>query len=169
MKFAHCGYMKKSERFIFLIIGLFLTVCAHAEERYEVYVEHKSPVSRHLTAQEIERVKAVKQLLYGIDTQSLQQTIDALEKTRYPQINLIIREAMAKTYTEIAREYNVVGQKKKEWLYSMVGLNMAYLQFEGTHQGAPGSTTSLNRLIRRKLKEYLPPHVLKQPGFLYSL
>jgi hypothetical protein len=75
---------------------------------------------------------------------------------------------MAKAYADIVRDQDVVGEKKKEWLYSMVCLNMAYFQFGGT-QGPPGSATSLNRLIRRKLKEYLPPSVLKQPGFLYSL
>ena len=75
---------------------------------------------------------------------------------------------MAKTYADIVREINVEGQKKKEWLYSMVCLNMAYLQFGGS-QGKSGSTTELNRLIRQKLKKYLPPELLKQPGFAYSL
>jgi hypothetical protein len=50
----------------------------------------------------------------------------------------------------------------------MVCLNMAYLQFGGS-QGKYGSTTELNRLIRQKLKAYLPSDVLKQPGFIYSL
>ena len=75
---------------------------------------------------------------------------------------------MAKTYTDIVREINVKGQKKKEWLYSMVCLNMAYLQFGGS-QGKYGSTTELNRLIRKKLKEYLPGDVFKQSGYLHSL
>ncbi len=142
-----------------LIIFIFLSASAHAEEGYK---------NRYLTAQEIERVKVVKALLYGIDTKSLRETINELEKTRHPQINLQMREAMAKTYTDIVREINVEGQKKKEWLYSMVCLNMAYLQFGGS-QGTPGSTISLNRLIRQKLKKYLPPNALKQPRFLYSL
>ena len=75
---------------------------------------------------------------------------------------------MAKTYADIVREVNVEGKKKKEWLYSMVCLNMAYLQFGGS-QGKSGSTTELNRLIRRKLKGYLPPNALKRDGFFYSL
>lgn len=123
---------------------------------------------RYLTAQEIERVKAVKALLYGIDTKSLQETIHELEKTRHPQINLEMREAMAKTYADIVKEVNVEGQKKKEWLYSMVCLNMAYLQFGGS-KGAAGSTSSLNRLIRQKLIKYLPGHALEKPGYFYSL
>ena len=142
-------------RFFLLVVFTFLAASAHAQGNFP-------------TSQDIERVRAVKALLYGIDTKSLQETIEELGKTRHPQINLQMREAMAKTYADIVREVNVEGQKKKEWLYSMVCLNMAYLQFGGG-QGTPGSTTSLNRLIRRKLKEYLPPHALKQAGFLYSL
>ena len=142
-----------------LIIFIFLATSVHAQGDYR---------SGHLTASDIERVKAVKVLLYDVDTKSLQETIDELEKTRHLQINLQIREAMAKTYTDIVREINVKGQKKKEWLYSMVCLNMAYLQFGGS-QGKSGSTTELNRLIRRKLKEYLPPNVSEQPGFIHLL
>jgi hypothetical protein len=142
-----------------LIIFIFLATSAHAQGDYR---------SGYLTASDIERVKAVKVLLYDVDTKSLQETIDELEKTRHLQINLQIREAMAKTYTDIVGEINVKGQKKKEWLYSMVCLNMAYLQFGGS-QGKSGSTTELNRLIRRKLKEYLPLNVSEQPGFIHLL
>lgn len=142
-----------------LIIFIFFAASAHAEGNYG---------PEHLTAQEIQRVRAVKKLLYGIDTKSLRENITELEKTGRPEINLQIREAMAKAYTDIVREINVEGQKKKEWLYSMVCLNMAYLQFSGG-QGNSGNTSSLNRLIRQKLKEYLPSDASKQPGFIYSL
>ena len=85
-----------------------------------------------------------------------------------PQIQYFIKRAMANTYSDLVKEYNVKGEKKKEWLYSMVCLNMAYLQFGGD-KGKYGSTTELNRLIRIKLIQYLPPEMLKQQGFLYSL
>ena len=146
-------------KFIPLIIFLFLATSAYAEGSYS---------SKHLTAQEIERVRVVKGLLSGIDTKPLRETIAELEKTRHPEISLEMKEAMAKAFTDIVRDINVEGQKKKEWLYSMVCLNMAYLQFGGA-QGKYGSTTELNRLIRQKLKEYLPPNALKQSGFFYSL
>ena len=152
-----CNFFKY--RTFVLVIFIVLTATAHAQGYYRL---------KHLTAQEVQRVKAVKQLLDGIDTKSLQETIDELEKTQHPLVNLQMKEAMAKTYTDIVREVNVDGDKKKEWLYSMVCLNMAYLQFGGG-QGTSGNTTSLNRLIRQKLKEYLPPHALRQPGFFYSL
>lgn len=145
--------MKQAKQFFFLIIFLFLSSSVRAE---------------YLTGQEIQRVKAVKQVLSGVDGKSLQQTIDELGKTRYPHLNLIMREAMARTYVDIVRDNNVVEQKKKAWLYSMVCLNMAYVQFAG-FQGSRTSATALNRLIRRKLREYLPADILKQPGFFYSL
>lgn len=147
--------MPYKKYFLFLIVSLFLAANAYSQ-------------SGRLTAQDIQRVKAVKQLLDGVDKESLRQTIDELEKTRYPQINLQIKEAMAKTYTDIAQEFNVTGPKKKEWLYSMVCLNMAYLQFGGD-QGNSRNSTDLNRLIRQKLNGYLPLKVLKQYGMIYSL
>ena len=142
-------------RVVFLVIFIFLAVPAHAQGNFP-------------TPRDIERVRVLKEILYGIDTKSLRETIEELEKTRHSQINLQMREAMAKTYADIVREINVEGQKKKEWLYSMVCLNMAYLQFGGS-QGKSGSTTELNRLIRRKLKEYLPPNALNRDGFFYKV
>ncbi len=121
-----------------------------------------------LSSQDIERVKAVKVLLGGVDKKTLPETIHDLEKARRPQIDLELMEAMAHAYTDIVAEINVEGEKKKEWLYSMVCLNMAYLQFGGS-QGKSGTTTELNRLIRQKLIKYLPPNALKQRGFVYSL
>ncbi len=151
--------MLLKSRFYFLIIFTFLTASAYAQV---------SPTLKHLTPQEIERVRVVEELLQGVDKKSLWATVHELEKTRHPQISLQMREAMAKAYADIVREVNVQDPKKKEWLYSMICLNMAYLQFGGS-QGAPGSTSELNRLIRQKLKEYLPVAVFNQSGFLYSL
>jgi hypothetical protein len=147
------------KQFFLLIIFIFLATSVYAQ------VNHRSGF---LTAQEIERVRAVKALLDGVDKKSLQETINELERSRHPALGLEMQEAMAMAYKDIVGEINVEGQQKKEWLYSMVCLNMAYLQFGGS-QGKSGSTTELNRLIRQKLKKYLPPDILKQPGFLYSL
>jgi len=124
--------------------------------------------SRYLTDQEIQRVRDVKDVLDGVDKKSLRETIKELEKSRHPLISLEMKEATAKAYVDIVKEINVEGQKKREWLYSMVCLNMAYLQFGGS-PGKYGSTTELNRLIRQKLIKYLPPNALQQPGFVYSL
>lgn len=151
--------MRRKNRFSIIVILIFWATSAYADGNFK---------ARYLSEQEIERVRVIKEMLAGIDKKSLNETIVELEKTRHPLMNIQMKEAMAKAYTDIVREVDVEGQKKKEWLYSMVCLNMAYLQFGGG-KGTPGDTTSLNRLIRQKLIEYLPSNISKQSGFLYSL
>jgi hypothetical protein len=151
--------MRSKNQIFFLIVLLLLPASVRADGDYRL---------KHLTASELERVKAVKELLSDVDTRSFKDTVHELEKARDPQISLEMKEAMARAYTDIVKEIKVEGQKKKEWLYSMVCLNMAYLQFGGS-QGKYGTTTELNRLIRQKLIHYLPQNALKQPGFVYSL
>jgi len=146
-------------KYIFLCVFYFLTVAAYSQETYHL---------RHLTYQQMERLKTVKEELAGVDTASLWSTVAELEKSRHPEINLEVKEAVARAYLDIAAQENVRPQDKKQWLYSMVCLNMAYLQFGGA-TGHYGSTTELNRLIRQKLIEYLPTNALKEPGFTYSL
>lgn len=121
--------------------------------------------TKQLTPKDVERVKAYKLLLRDVDTKTIQQTVKELESTEYPQLNLQIKETIAKAYVDIAREYKIT-EAKKSWLYSMVTLNMAYLQFGG---GNSNADTSLSKLILRKLKEYLPPDVANHRGFHYSL
>lgn len=96
------------------------------------------------------------------------QTTKELEKTGHPETNLCMKEAMAKTYADIVREQDVQGKGKKEWLYSMITLNMAYLQLVGTEAGGKADT-ALDLLIRRKLKFYLPQDIDSKPGFRYSV
>jgi len=145
------------KRSIALIIFLFLTS--------SVYVEAKS---RHLTMEEIERVRAVKELLGDVDSKTVQQTIKELERSDYPQINLQLKEAMAKTFFDIVRDKNIQGQARQERLLSQISLNMAYLQLGGTQDKA-GSAEPLNRLIRKKLREYLPSEIFSSPGFSFVI
>jgi len=150
--------MRVVKGFLLVIIFMLLASFAYADGNYK----------SRLTSQEIERVKAAKELLIGVDSQPMWKTIEELQKSRHPLVNIEMKEAMAHAYTDIAQEFKIDGQKRKEWLYSMVCLNMAYLQFGGA-QGKSGSTTELNRLIRQKIKDYLPANILNQPGFIYSL
>ena len=119
-----------------------------------------------MTLSEVQRVRALKELLGGVDSKTLQQTVDELEKADYPRVNLDMKEAITKTYADIVRDKNVIDQEERVWLYSMVTLNMAYLQLGGTQDKA-GSTGPLNQLIRRKLREYLPPEIFNRPGFSF--
>jgi hypothetical protein len=121
-----------------------------------------------LSLKEIERLKEVKRQLKDVDTKPLMISIKELERTKYPSLHLRMREAMARVYLDVAEELKVKEQKKKDWLYSMVVLNMAYLQFDGGGKG-DSKTEPLNQLIRRKLIKELTPEVLEHPGFHYSI
>ena len=144
--------MKIFLRFIFLIF-LFPVQLSYAQE--------------NLTPSQVERVKASKDLIQEVDTKSLQRTISELEDSLYPELNLQIMEAKAKAYDDIVREQKVVGLKNKQWLYSMIALNMANLQFGG--KVGNGRDGSLNRLISYKLKMHLPKEVFDHPGFSKSV
>ncbi len=122
-------------------------------------------VSR-LSFEQMERVRACKRLIDGADGKPLEQTVRDLERTPYIEENLLILEAVAKTYSEIALKYEVAGKGRKEWLHSMVMLNMAYLQLGG---GEQDGTSALNMLIGRKLVEYLPPDLFRNPEIFQSL
>jgi hypothetical protein len=132
-----------------LVLGVLLGSPARAEYSF--------------TEQDLARINAYKQLIKEVDAKSARQTADELAKTRYPQLNLELKEAMARTYADIVRQQNVA-PKNRPWLYSKIALNMAYLQFGG------GKTDdALNNLICRKLKEHLPEGISKRPGFHYSV
>lgn len=121
-----------------------------------------------LTEKDIQRVKVLRQSIAEVEKKSWQKMVADIEKMDYPAIQLEIQDAMAKAYVDVVQEQNVQGQKKKEWLYSMVALNMAYLQFAGAKDSAGGSQ-NLNKLIRYKLKSYLPQGIYNKPGFHCSI
>ncbi len=121
-----------------------------------------------LSPEEQERVRVLKLLVRDVDTKSLQETITELEESADPRFTLRLREAMARTYADIVRDRNITDQKQKEWIYSRVAMNMAFLQF-GANEFDAGKSGSLNSLIHRKLKEHLPPEILSRPDFRYRL
>jgi hypothetical protein len=127
-----------------------------------------SQAKGHLSPLESERLRQVKEQLFEVEIKSLSVMIKDLEKTNDPSMNLTIKEAMAQTYLEIVQQEHVQGLAKKQWLYSMVALNMAYLQFSAGKDSA-GSSQNLNKLIRQKLKSHLPSEIFKKPGFHYSI
>ena len=135
--------------FIFLLLTWF-PAYAQGQEK-QLYFSK----TVQLTADEIVRLKVCKRLSAGIDKKSFEESLAALERYPYPEENLQILEAMTRTYVEIIQQGNVVEQKTKEWLYSMIALNMAYLQLGGI-QVKQDEDTPLNKLIRQKLKEHLP-------------
>ena len=121
--------------------------------------EAKSPFS----AAQIERIKVFKQQLGSVDKKTLESTIAQLQKANDPQMALEIQETIARVYTDIVAEKNVVDQPTKEWLYGMVSLNMANLQFGGR------ANDPLSRMITQRLKKNLPAEVLSNPHFHVSV
>jgi len=118
-----------------------------------------------LSQAQIQRVKTAKGLLGAADPRTAGEIGDELSKGRFTEENLQIFEAIAQTYRDMVVEYNV-GPEKKEWLHSMILLNMAYFQFGGSSEA---NDTGLNIMIRRKLKQYLSPELLADPNLFYSL
>lgn len=123
--------------------------------------------ARSLTSQEIEQVEGIKALVQDVEQKSLKKIIAELEANPNTRTQLMIKDAMAKAYRDIVDEQKVRGADKKVWLYSMVNLNMAYLQFVGTKHKA--KDTPLNMLIRNKLRGYLPSDIDDAPGFHQSV
>jgi len=119
-----------------------------------------------LTPAQINRVTVAKQLLGGADPRTVGAISAELAKSRHTEGDLQILEAVAKTYKEMITEYPQATQSKKEWLHSMVLLNMAFFQFGGNSEA---NDTGLNITIRRKLKKYLSPELLADPNLFYSL
>ncbi len=136
------------KEFFLVVIVLLFTALAQAES---------------FSPAQIERIKVFKQRLGDVDKKTLNKTIAELQKAQDPQLALELQEVMAQVYTEIVTEKDVHKPADREWLYAMVTLNMANLQFNGR------STYPLSGLIVKKLKEHLSPNVLSNPHFHVSV
>ena len=147
--------MPKFRRFLFFLFVFYFSFSASG-----------SAAGHQLTPSQVERVKAAKTLLNGVDGLPLAKTISELENNPSPEGNLQILEAVAQTYGELVSEQGVDGLAKKQWLYSMVQLNMAYFQFSGGQTQKKASTT--NQLIQRKLKRHLPPEIYSNSAIFHS-
>lgn len=115
---------------------------------------------RSLGEKDIARVQACKRLFKGVDGQTMEETVEQLESNPYPREQIILMEAMARTYAEVVEEQEVSEPAKKKWLYSMVTLNMAYLQLGG-YQLKKAHAVPLHRIIQGKLKKYIPPELME--------
>lgn len=121
-----------------------------------------------LGQEDMHRLKSVVGILQEADHKVLSQVMREVEKSPFPKTSLFMKEATAHTYASLIAEQNVQSQSKKEWLLSVIQLNLAYLQFVGTSHKAKADS-ELNALIRRKLKKFLPADIDNQPGFIQSV
>ena len=116
-----------------------------------------------LTPAQIERVRSSQALLPVSACRPHQETVKDFNRSKCPAIHVLMLEAMSRTYSELVREYDLEDPGAQLRLYSKVQLNMAYLQLTGPDAKDEGS--ALNRLIRRKLMQYLPRDILTHPAF----
>lgn len=116
-----------------------------------------------LTPAQIDRVRAIKKLLGEADTKTFEKTVSELQKTGDCELTLQLQEAVAKVYAEIVAEQNITDLSKEQWLYGVVALNMANIQFGGRPAGP------LNRMITQRLRKSLSPAVYSNPGFHVSV
>jgi hypothetical protein len=126
---------------------------------------HVAPAAA-LSPKQLERVRSAKTILAEVDERSLQELEKELSATDFPEGHLQILEAVAATYREMLEEYEATTQGRKEWLHSMILLNMAYFQFGGNSEE---NDTGLNIVIRRKLKKHLSVQLLADPRLFHSL
>lgn len=115
------------------------------------------------SAVQIQRIKVFKQRLGAVDKKSLEKTISELQKARDSEAALQIQEVIAQVYADIVAEQDIRDQATQEWLYGMVALNMANLQFGGR------SRDSVSQMIVQKLKKALPAALLAHPDFHVSV
>lgn len=115
------------------------------------------------SAAQIVRIKALKQRLGVVDKKSLEKTISELQKARDSEVALQIQETIARVYEDIVAEQDIRDEATQEWLYGMVALNMANLQFGGR------SRDSVSQMIAQKLKKALPAAILDAPDFHVSV
>ena len=141
--------------------------CAQERPGAPAAGERGASSRRELSAAQIERVKECKRFIGDIDEKTLQQSIDDLVRSAFPEENLQILEAMTKTYADLVAELGLDDRAKKEQLYSFIALNMAYLQFGGP--GGKAGSEELYRRIRFKLRSYLPPEIFQNPDLFISL
>jgi len=126
-----------------------------------------SSARQTLTPSQVERLETCVRLLSDVDPQDFAARREGLERGTYTEANLVLLEAVARTYSEIIEEQGITEQERKEWLYSMVTLNMGYLQLGGSKVRQRDS--ALNLFIRQKLKSHIPARLLENQDLFYPL
>lgn len=117
---------------------------------------------------EIRRLSTAKKLLMDTEKRSLDHLVNELSTTHSPRQQLAIYEAMAATFRDIIKKYEGDTPQSRERLLGKIRMNMAYFQLGGPDTDDP-EDGALNRLIRRKLKHYLPEDIWKNPKLFHSL
>ena len=120
-----------------------------------------------LAPDEIQRLTKAKSLLADTEDRSVNELVLKFQKTGWPEDYLAIYEAIAFTFRDITKDYKN-DRVARVRLLDKIRMNMAYFQFGGSRAEQEGSS-ELNRLIQRKLKQYLPEDIWFNPAIFHSL
>ena len=142
------------KRAVFLIVFLILAFPATADTNF--------------TQAEIRRLTEARALLMDTEKRSRDEIIKEFDETGLPREHLEIYEAIAATFRDITNKYGENSPQSREQLLEKIRMNMAYFQLGGPDTEQPGGS-ELNRLIRRKLKQYLPEKIWDNPKLFHSL
>jgi hypothetical protein len=121
-----------------------------------------------LTQTEVFRLTKAKALLMDAEKRPLDEIIEEFERTGLPHEHLQIYEAVAATFRDILTDHQENDTRSRERLLDKIRMNMAYFQFGGTKTEQEGGS-ELNRLIQRKLKQYLPEDIWGNSKLFHSL
>ncbi len=124
--------------------------------------------SAAFTQAEVRRLTEAKILLMDADKRSVDDLIEGFNSTGLPNEQITIYEAIAATFRDIIQDYGEHSAQSQKQLLNKIRMNMAYFQFGGSRAEQPGGS-ELNRLIQRKLKQYLPENIWDNPKLFHSL
>lgn len=105
-----------------------------------------------LSTDQIERIKAFKNILIEVDNISLEETINDFERDRHPDKEILIYEVIAKTYQEEIENRNIRELELKEIMFKII----LFASMENTIDYVISTYPSAKRIsdIREILKRF---------------
>lgn len=125
------------------------------------------PAWARLTQDDLPRVQKARMLLAEVDSRSSEDILKSFNATESPEGNLVIYEAVAATYCELAPQIGAVKAEDKKALYDTIRMNVAFVQYGGDigHTG----DRKIHQWVRQALKRHLPAGIIKDTKLFYSL
>ena len=120
-----------------------------------------------LSARQAERLSEARHILAEVDPRSEEAIARELLTTPYPEENLQIYEAVARTYLDLVTRKEIVDPQAKTQLFNKIRLNVAFLQFGGSP--ASGTGKKMDVWIRQTLVRHIPAELLGSPALFHSL
>ena len=121
-----------------------------------------------LTQSERKRLTEAKALLMDVESRSVDDLMNKFAETGLAREQLQIYEAIAATFRDIIDQYGKKSLRSRKKVIEKIRMNMAYFQLGGSRAEQKGGS-ELDRLIQRKLKQYLPEEIWDNTKLFHSL